>query len=213
MWSRMNRLSRTAFIGFRMTRAPRSLRERSTDRRRSVLLSLSDLGARVIRKPINAVLLNRFIRDHIRVRTLVRTLRSESRAFEPSPRKNPVSAPSYTPDQLTRLSSLSSETECECPNHLASLTMQLRAFEDYSEKCESANDEDAELHRFLYNQTAKARVLWLFDCTEIDEVPHLRHSPIRISPNSPRRPAAASLGWLGGSDTRIRFRMTNSTDE
>ena len=49
---------------------------------------------------------------------------------------------------------------CECPHHLADIILGLRAFEEYSEACESRNSEDAALHRYLWRSAAQARALF-----------------------------------------------------
>ena len=61
--------------------------------------------------------------------------------------------------QLTRLAMTSSAIECECPQHLCQLVASLSAFEIYSDQCESRNDEDVALHRYLHHATAQARSL------------------------------------------------------
>lgn len=65
----------------------------------------------------------------------------------------------YTEEQLARLLEISSEVDCECPNHLAILVSRLVAFEDYSKDCENRNEEDAKVHAYLYRRTAAARAI------------------------------------------------------
>ncbi len=69
---------------------------------------------------------------------------------EPAPRK-------FTQQQLASLAVASTSIDCECPRHLVQLVAELSAFEVYSANCVSRNDEDAALHRYLHETTAKAR--------------------------------------------------------
>lgn len=63
----------------------------------------------------------------------------------------------FSDEQLVHASRISSVVKCECPQHLANLLSGLVAFERYSERCESRNDEDAALHAYLHHTTAQAR--------------------------------------------------------
>ncbi|HBP23117.1 MAG TPA: hypothetical protein DEA08_35760 [Planctomycetes bacterium] len=65
----------------------------------------------------------------------------------------------FTPGQLARLLEVSSTIKCECPNHLARIVQSLIGFEDYAKDCENLNEEDARIHRMLYEKTVRARVL------------------------------------------------------
>lgn len=125
--------------------------------RRAVLMGLSDLGARLVRQPINPALLRRVIEDHVRVRQIKRNNRRKSNVFKDQTIDGLGLPTIFTEEQLTRMAGLRPETACECPNHLATLALSLRAFETYSANCESQNEEDAALHRYLHSETAKAR--------------------------------------------------------
>ncbi|MGB0154720.1 MAG: MerR family transcriptional regulator [Verrucomicrobiales bacterium] len=63
----------------------------------------------------------------------------------------------FSGEDLVRISKISPSQQCECPRHLATILRSLTAFEEYSEKCENQNVEDAELHRFLHLTTAQCR--------------------------------------------------------
>ena len=63
----------------------------------------------------------------------------------------------FSGEDLVRISKISPSQQCECPRHLATILRSLIAFEEYSEKCENQNVEDAELHRFLHLTTAQCR--------------------------------------------------------
>lgn len=63
----------------------------------------------------------------------------------------------FSASQLSQLTNITSVVDCECPQHLANLLLNLTAFEAYSARCESKNAKDAKLHKFLHVQTASAR--------------------------------------------------------
>lgn len=63
----------------------------------------------------------------------------------------------YSDETLVKIAEMSPTIKCECPHHLAELVFSLTAFEKYSSECESLSLEDAELHAYLSNTTAKAR--------------------------------------------------------
>jgi DNA-binding transcriptional MerR regulator len=71
-----------------------------------------------------------------------------------------VTSPRFTNEQLSRIAALTSKIECECPNHLAELIINLCAFEKYSSECANGNEQDAQLHSQL-NQAAGASRLIL----------------------------------------------------
>ena len=89
---------------------------------------------------------------------------AQTPAREEGPQAQPRAALSVAPrrfsrPQLGRLSEIQSSVECECPNHLSELLIQLTAFEDYARVCENQNDKDAEMHALLHAKTAQARVV------------------------------------------------------
>lgn len=61
---------------------------------------------------------------------------------------------------MTRLLAAVPRIRCECPHHLVDILLSLRAFEQYSQQCEDASPEDADLHRWLWEQTARARAIF-----------------------------------------------------
>ncbi|MEM9283113.1 MAG: MerR family transcriptional regulator [Verrucomicrobiota bacterium] len=63
----------------------------------------------------------------------------------------------FSDERLVRISKVSSPIDCECPKHLSNLLRSLHAFEQYSERCEHRNEQDAELHGFLHRTTAMCR--------------------------------------------------------
>ena len=71
-----------------------------------------------------------------------------------------IPAPRLSHEAVMRLAASTPHTQCECPHHLADILLGLRAFEEYSADCENRNEEDAELHRYLWRRTAQARALF-----------------------------------------------------
>ena len=65
----------------------------------------------------------------------------------------------FNQQQLSILANTSSAIDCECPKHLAQLVSDLSAFEIYSANCANRDDDDAALHRYLHQTTARARSL------------------------------------------------------
>ena len=59
--------------------------------------------------------------------------------------------------ELSAIVKRQSDIACECPQHLADLIQSLAAFEVYSEQCESRDEKDAALHRYLQGAAARAR--------------------------------------------------------
>jgi hypothetical protein len=74
---------------------------------------------------------------------------------------DPIPPKRFTHEQLVRLSQITTSLECECPHHMASVIEQLTAFEDYSAQCEVTTKQDAALHGYLHQMTARAR--WLME--------------------------------------------------
>jgi DNA-binding transcriptional MerR regulator len=71
----------------------------------------------------------------------------------------PIPARRFSSAQLATLARASTAIDCECPHHLAQLVGDLTAFEIYSATCENRDDQDAALHRYLHQTTARARAL------------------------------------------------------
>lgn len=77
------------------------------------------------------------------------------------PNSDPVPPRLFDNLQLFQLSQATTSLECECPHHMAGVIEQLGAFEDYSARCEVATRQDAALHGYLHQMTARAR--WLME--------------------------------------------------
>ncbi len=68
--------------------------------------------------------------------------------------------PRYTDEHLGFMARLSTTVACECPRHMATLIMQLSAFEAYSDNCASRTPADAALHHHLGDVASRARALF-----------------------------------------------------
>jgi len=62
--------------------------------------------------------------------------------------------------ELARIAHLNPRLQCECPNHIAKLLMDISAFERYSRECAGSNPADTALHRQLGDISAAARRLF-----------------------------------------------------
>jgi DNA-binding NarL/FixJ family response regulator len=69
----------------------------------------------------------------------------------------PIPPRQFSSRQLSALETTAPQIDCECPRHLSRLVTDLSAFEIYSARCSSRNEEDAALHRYLHRTTAQAR--------------------------------------------------------
>ena len=70
-------------------------------------------------------------------------------AAEGAPQDPEVPEPRFSRKVIAKVVTQSPAMQCECPHHIAGLLFSLRAFEDYSAQCETANPDDATLHRYL----------------------------------------------------------------
>jgi len=118
--------------------------------KRELLERLSD-GPRVraLRGPINLPQLRSQMMDVI-ARNILGSGSSTTSGLSPA---------RYSHAQLGKLQQIASKVDCECPNHLSALLQSLLDFERYSKNCESRSSEDAEVHRLLYESTARARAI------------------------------------------------------
>ncbi|MEQ8693085.1 MAG: MerR family transcriptional regulator [Pseudomonadales bacterium] len=66
----------------------------------------------------------------------------------------------FTTQELARIISLNPTLQCECPNHIAKLLMDIASFEKYSQECAVAEPADQALHDQLTQISAQARVMF-----------------------------------------------------
>lgn len=125
---------------------------------RDQLADLADAGARIVRQPVSVAELQQRIFDHLSVPAARRP--APPRLVEvPEIADDAPFQRRFDDDHLTMLLEAQSDIACACPNHLAQLTTQLAAFEDYSHTCANRSDDDAKLHAWLAAETARARAI------------------------------------------------------
>ena len=73
----------------------------------------------------------------------------------------------YNDLQLAALQDVRSAVNCECPNQVADLVLQLVAFETYSAQCQNKNEKDAQMHRLLARVTGHARAVMEYGLKEL----------------------------------------------
>jgi DNA-binding NarL/FixJ family response regulator len=87
-----------------------------------------------------------------------KTVRPPARS--PAPAAPPDTSPRrFSRAQLGRLAEIQSTVDCECPNHLSELLLQLGSFEDYSLACKNRDAKDAAIHAMLHRTTSQARAI------------------------------------------------------
>lgn len=123
--------------------------------KREVVEKIAEMGGRPVKAPVSL----RALRTQM-MSIIVRDIfqkgdgSTETAEFMAGPIPPPRA---FTSGQLGALQEVPSAVDCECPNHLSDILQRLNAFEDYSAKCESKNDKDAQIHHLLYVHTAQAR--------------------------------------------------------
>lgn len=75
----------------------------------------------------------------------------------------------FSPESIAQLAALSPKIQCECPNHIAQLVMDISAFERYSMECEDLDPSERALHARLRLISAHARALFEEAMAEVAE--------------------------------------------
>jgi hypothetical protein len=128
--------------------------------KRELLDRMASPRVRTLRSPLNIPMLRCQMMGIIARNLLNSNSNSNSSASSSaSVSRSAIVPPRYSAVQLGKLQQISTAIDCECPNQLATLLQNLADFEAYSANCESRNPEDAEVHRLLYEHTARARAL------------------------------------------------------
>ena len=81
-----------------------------------------------------------------------------------------VAPPRFSREALMKLQEFAPSVQCECPHHLATILVQLGAFETYSKTCISESPADAALHEMLARETGRARHIMEAMLTQVCEV-------------------------------------------
>ncbi len=66
----------------------------------------------------------------------------------------------FSAETVAQLAAMAPNLQCECPNHIAQLVMDISAFERYSMECEDLDPADRALHARLRLISAHARALF-----------------------------------------------------
>ncbi len=66
----------------------------------------------------------------------------------------------FSNQELARIAALSPGLQCECPNHIAKLLMDITSFEKYSMQCVDSDPTERELHQKLGAISGQARILF-----------------------------------------------------
>jgi hypothetical protein len=124
--------------------------------RRDLVAGLGGERRRALRAPLSVSALRTQMMS-VLVRSIFQLPRAAPEVESPRPF---VGAPKrFSAAQLGKLAELRSSIECECPNHLSTIVTELQAFEAYAAQCENRNEADAAVHRYLFEETAKARAI------------------------------------------------------
>lgn len=128
---------------------------------RNELRALEAAGVYLVKGPLRSSALLRTLNDYCELNEL----RAKNRSLSVLPVSHEGITPpksegldlEYSRAQLAMLGEVRTSVACECPSQLAGLISGMIAFEEYSYGCESKNAEDSELHRFLAQETGRAR--------------------------------------------------------
>jgi hypothetical protein len=117
-----------------------------------VIDSLKQWGMIVRREPLPETELSELLLATLRVDLPTTTNQGTLHAAIP-PRK-------YDDMALLRVTGISSQVLCECPQHVAELITQLARFEQYSLDCLNKSTEDARIHAQLSAISGTARAMF-----------------------------------------------------
>lgn len=77
----------------------------------------------------------------------------EAPEFKPTPQR-------FSTEELGRIAAMSPGLQCECPNHIAKLLMDITSFEHYSKECVDTDPAERALHQKLGEISSQARALF-----------------------------------------------------
>lgn len=121
------------------------------------LLRLATAGVIIVRSPPSAADLHRALAEAAQMRAASTLL---DHALDAGSEQRGVADISrYTAAELTRIGSISTSIDCECPHHLATVISNMRAFERYSADCSNRDAADAAVHEYLYRETVRANLI------------------------------------------------------
>ena len=120
----------------------------------AIFESMTERGAKLVKWPIDAANLSQLIPDYCLLHHLKHHQKSEVNSN--SIKDEIIAQRIFSDSQLMELKEVSTNVECECPSHLASILFELNAFEEYTRNC-LGDDDSVALHAKLARQAAMAR--------------------------------------------------------
>ncbi|MEM8766585.1 MAG: MerR family transcriptional regulator [Pseudomonadota bacterium] len=123
---------------------------------RKSLRRLLDSGLLCLKAPVGAEELLQSLAVVVEGRTVLANLEA-------------VPAHRFSQASIARLAALSPKLQCECPNHIAQLLLDISAFEQYSMECEDTDPAERALHARLRLIAANARSLFEEAMAEVAE--------------------------------------------
>lgn len=108
---------------------------------RRTVAQLQDHGVVTLNGPVS----DDDILAHLQVR--------EDQPFTPAPQR-------FSNAELGRIAAMSPGLQCECPNHIAKLLMDITSFEHYSNECVDTDPAERALHQKLGEISSQARALF-----------------------------------------------------
>lgn len=87
--------------------------------------------------------------------TLLNALQLEP--TDPAQLEPPTAKAKFSNAALAQITNMTPSLQCECPNHIASLLMNIDAFEQYCRECEDTDPKEKVLHQHLAELSAAAR--------------------------------------------------------
>jgi len=120
--------------------------------------ALTQAGIQLYREPISPAELAQKLADQLGPILAKRSSQDPNSLVQPPIALAPPRR--YNDATLASVAQISGNVLCECPKHVAELTSQLAAFEQYSQSCQqlaTQDPADAELHRYLLHISGQAR--------------------------------------------------------
>lgn len=84
----------------------------------------------------------------------------------------------FSKAELAAVAAMAPKLDCECPNHIAQLLLDISAFEKYSLECEDTDPAEQALHAYLGEITGQARRLFETALVAVAEADNLEISTL-----------------------------------
>ena len=116
---------------------------------RKMLRRLLDAGMLCLKAPVSTADLLKNLQFSNDAHSVLQSLEAQA-----------VPAHRFSTESIAKLAALSPKLQCECPNHIAQLLLDISAFEQYSMECEDTDSADRAVHARLRVIAANARALF-----------------------------------------------------